>query len=149
MASVDLPLQELGCGSKQINSVDNEFRVSISQELITGDWCQRHIFLIRILISLCCNDKTTKILKAKKNATYKSVCCIYVYRMQVLFASDSKIQIRSTILYGIYLVVNHRFIGSLQCFIQDEATAAFNTWHENLWLKITVHKYFQSKSENF
>lgn len=69
--------------------------------------------------------------------------------MQVLCASDSNSQIRNTILYNIYLVVNHRFIGSLQCFIQDEATAAFNIQHENLWLKITVHKYFQSRSENF
>lgn len=58
--------------------------------------------------------------------------------MQVLYTSNFKIQIRSTILYGTYLVVNHSFTGSLQCFIQDEATAAFNMCHENLWLKITV-----------
>lgn len=67
--------------------------------------------------------------------------------MQVLYASNSKIQIRSAILYGIYLV-NHRFTGSLQCFIQHEATAAFNICNENLLLKTTVHRYFQSRSEN-
>lgn len=62
--------------------------------------------------------------------------------MQVLCSSDAKIKIKSFILYGIYLIVNHRFIWSLQPFVQDEATIAFNIWHEELSLKITMHRYF-------
>lgn len=84
---------------------------------------------------------TPKISKAEQTAAYKSVCYKYVCHMQVLCASDSKAKIKSSILYGIRLIVNHRFIWCLQPFVQDKATIPFNIWQEKLQLKITVHKY--------